>query len=114
MQGGPGEHHLLAMLLLCQHDIEAVVAQAWRRLLGASVASDQTGELADLLAHQRGQVSVARAQHQLVLHLLLVVELLLQLQETRVLEPLLHLSGPWLLLLLALLQEVLVPLARPS
>ena len=91
-----------------------------------TTCTDQTGELADLLAHQRGEVSMARTQHQLVLqtkvhngvdsdksrgsilnmsttsgeteiqlhlHLLLVVELLLQLQETRMLESLLHLQG---------------------
>jgi len=56
-------------------------------------------------------------EHQLVLHLLLVVELLLQLEKARVFKALLHLTRPGLLLmamllppfrLLLLLQEAVV------
>ena len=36
---------------------------------------------------------MACSEHQLVLHLLLVMELLLQLQKTRMLKALLHLQG---------------------
>jgi hypothetical protein len=42
---------------------------------------------------------MACSKHQLVLHLLLVVELLLQLQKTRMLKALLHLARPGLLLM---------------
>ena len=84
------EPHLAAVLLLERHHVEAGVAEARRRLLGG-VAAHQARELRDLLAHQRRQVGVSGTQHQLVLHLLLVVELLLELQQPRVVEALLHL-----------------------
>lgn len=42
-------------------------------------------------------------EHQLVLHLLLVVELLLQLEQARVFKALLHLTRPGLLLMAMLL-----------
>merc|ERR1719430_1462263 len=93
----PGEHHLSAVLLLERHHVEPGLAEARWGLLGG-VAAHQTRQLRNLLAHQRSQVGVAGAQHELVLHLLLVVELLLQLQQPRVVEALLHLARPGLLL----------------
>ena len=45
-----------------------------------------------MLAHQRCKIGMACPKHQLMLHLLLVMELLLQLQKTRVLKALLHLE----------------------